>query len=71
VRRRGSARQNSGETANEQKARTMPGENLAADIVRRTLRPGPLPACGEKEGPAKREGVEQQATSVARFSREI
>jgi hypothetical protein len=45
-------------------------ENAAGDVVRTAPHPNPLPASGEREGPAKREGEGQRARSVRRFSRE-
>jgi tRNA modification GTPase len=37
------------------------------DLLPETPHPLPLPACGEREGPAEREGEGQQATDVRRF----
>jgi tRNA modification GTPase len=40
------------------------------DLVPEAPHPNPLPASGEREGPAKREGEGRQATGTARFDRE-
>jgi tRNA modification GTPase len=38
------------------------------DLLPEAPHPTPLPACGEREGPAKREGEGGQATDIPRFS---
>jgi tRNA modification GTPase len=38
------------------------------DLIPEAPHPNPLPACGEREGPAKREGEGQQATDIRRLS---
>jgi tRNA modification GTPase len=40
------------------------------DLVPEAPHPSPLPACGEREGPAKWEGEGRQATGVGRLDRE-
>ena len=51
------------------RAPTTPEENNGSDIAGRAPHPNPLPASGEREGPAKREGEGRQAQVFSDFPR--
>jgi len=51
------------------RAPTTPEENNGSDIAERAPHPNPLPASGETEGPAKREGEGRQAQVFSDFPR--